>query len=832
MLSPAPIAQTMYYRLILGCDANTVTTSEISVALNSPEITGTTGDVICGTGQASLSATGTGNTTFNWYTDATGGSPIGTGSPFLTPVISSTTTFYVTATTGGVNANTGLPAPLAATPGFGTTNFGLVFDVQQQFTLSSVTIYPLATTANTNGTVTIDVLDGTGAVVHSRVVNVVGNPTPIANTVSLGFVISPGTNYKIRPGARSAGIASLWFEPSATAPPGDNYGYPFTVPGVMSITHSTLGAAPGNAPRLDLYYYFYDWLVSTGCESPREPVVATVQPAPTATMSYAGSPYCSDGGNASITFTGTTGGTFSSSSGLSINSATGAVDLGASTPGTYTVTYTIAASGVCPQFDFTTPITVTEAPAATIAYTGSPYCADFGTATVIRTGTAGGTYSSTTGLVIDPVTGSVDLGASVPGVYTVTYAIAAGGGCSAFSTTAQLIMAAGNSWIGIVSTDWNNAGNWCGGIPTSSTDVIIPSFAPNMPLLSGGTGSARHITISCGASLTVGTGGTLNIYGVLYAIGTFDASTVSLAFRGSSIQEIPAFSALNVTQDGNGGVLLLGNAVISNSLTMTTGNIRSNGFNISLGGPASGSTDSHLVLENGSRVLLPGVAAGTNRNVPIGTTGSSYSPVLITGQAGHTTDDLSVGLAPNVYLNSFSGDRYTSDVVNRTWTIEESINGGSMLTLTFGWTPQEETSGFNRVRSYVIRHSGGDWIAGPVSASTNVIPYTQLLGDVSTLGRFAVRSESLVVRANGGNVYPNPARHEIQVVVNLTEPTLVTFSIFDSKGSMVMQVQNNVNASLSRTTIDVSRLTPGTYLVRAASASNEEIFAERFVKMD
>ena len=47
-----------------------------------------------------------------------------------------------------------------------------------------------------------------------------------------------------------------------------------------------------------------------------------------------------------------------------------------------------------------------------------------------------------------------------------------------------------------------------------------------------------------------------------------------------------------------------------------------------------------------------------------------------------------------------------------------------------------------------------------------------------------------------------------------------------------MQVQNNVNANLSRTTIDVSRLTPGTYLVRAASASNEEIFAERFVKMD
>jgi hypothetical protein len=33
--------------------------------------------------------------TLQWYTAASGGSPIGTGSPFSTPVISATTTFYV-----------------------------------------------------------------------------------------------------------------------------------------------------------------------------------------------------------------------------------------------------------------------------------------------------------------------------------------------------------------------------------------------------------------------------------------------------------------------------------------------------------------------------------------------------------------------------------------------------------------------------------------------------------------------------------------------------------------------------------------------------------------
>src|SRR5439155_25967628 len=31
------------------------------------------------------------------------------------------------------------------------------------------------------------------------------------------------------------------------------------------------------------------------------------------------------------------------------------------------------------------------------------------------------------------------------------------------------------SWIGITSTDWFTASNWCGGVPTSLTDVTILS---------------------------------------------------------------------------------------------------------------------------------------------------------------------------------------------------------------------------------------------------------------------------------------------------------------------------------------------------------------------
>ena len=84
-----------------------------------------------------LAATGTG-TVLNWYDVPSGGTVIGTGSPFNTPPISANTTYYVSASNGGGTAGLGLPAQLAGTSGIGTTNFGLVFDALVPFTLNTV----------------------------------------------------------------------------------------------------------------------------------------------------------------------------------------------------------------------------------------------------------------------------------------------------------------------------------------------------------------------------------------------------------------------------------------------------------------------------------------------------------------------------------------------------------------------------------------------------------------------------------------------------------------------------------------------------------------------
>ena len=81
-------------------------------------------------------------------------------------------------------------------------------------------------------------------------------------------------------------------------------------------------------------------------------------------INYAGSPFCKTltTGQA-VTQTGTSGGTYSASpSGLSIDASTGAITPSSSSAGTYTVTYTIAASGGCAAVTTTTSVTIEALP--------------------------------------------------------------------------------------------------------------------------------------------------------------------------------------------------------------------------------------------------------------------------------------------------------------------------------------------------------------------------------------------------------------------------------------------------------------------------------------
>jgi hypothetical protein len=264
----------------------------------------------------------------------------------------------------------------------------------------------------------------------------------------------------------------------------------------LTINAAT-GAITSGTSTPGTYTVTYTIAASGGCAVYTTTASVTITATPSATISYAGSPYCQNAGTATVTQSGTTGGTYSSTSGLAINAATGTITSGTSTPGTYTVTYTVAASGGCTVLTTTATVTITATPSATISYTGSPYCAT-GTATVTMTGTAGGTYSAApAGLSINASTGAIDLTASTPGTYTVTYTVAASGGCAIYTTTASVTV--------------NSSSAAPTGATTSAT-TLCGSGTVNLTVTGGTLGSGaswKWYSGTCGGT-AVGTGATLN----------------------------------------------------------------------------------------------------------------------------------------------------------------------------------------------------------------------------------------------------------------------------------------------------------------------------------
>ena len=101
---------TTYYRCILSCifGATSSTSSAKKVTVINPQITGTTPAQICGPGSLTLGAT-TSLGRINWYASATGGTVLDTGITFITPVITTTTTYYIDAVYNGCFSSSRTP---------------------------------------------------------------------------------------------------------------------------------------------------------------------------------------------------------------------------------------------------------------------------------------------------------------------------------------------------------------------------------------------------------------------------------------------------------------------------------------------------------------------------------------------------------------------------------------------------------------------------------------------------------------------------------------------------------------------------------------------------
>jgi len=253
--------------------------------------------------------------------------------------------------------------------------------------------------------------------------------------------------------------------------------------GAITLASSTAGT------------YVVTYSVGGSCPSSSTQTV-TITTAPSATFSYGTTPtYCVSGAtNPAPSFgTGASGGVFSSTTGLTINPTTGVITLSSSTPGTYTVTNTIAASSGCAASTATATVTITAAPVASFSYGAtSTYCVS-GTANpavVLGTGAVAGTFTSTTGLTLNATTGAITLASSTPGTYTVTNTVAAAGGCAAATATATVTILPRPA-APVLTATYNGATNTT---TLASSAATGNQFYLNGTLLAGAT--AQTYTVS------------------------------------------------------------------------------------------------------------------------------------------------------------------------------------------------------------------------------------------------------------------------------------------------------------------------------------------------
>ena len=880
MGASTPGTYTVTYTFSNGTCSNTTTTSITITALPTATIT-YTGSPYCATGTATVTQTGTVGGTYSApagvnINASTGDINLATSTPgtytvsysFTSGACSNTaiTSITITAlptatisypgspycangiatvtqtgTSGGtytapagvvISATTGTIDLVASTTGTYTITYSFVSGACSNTTTASITIttLPVATIsysgspycATGNATVT---QTGVAGGTYSAPAGVSINTTTGAINLTTS---TPGTytvTYAFTSGACSnTTTASVTINalPTATI----NYsGSPYCATGIATVTQSgqpggsysstaglTINAASGDvdlvASTSGTYTVTYNF--SNGTCSNTTTSSITINALPAANISYAGSPYCATG-NATVTQTGTAGGTYSAPAGVSITALTGTIDLAASTPGTYTITYTFT-NGTCSNTT-STSVTINALPTATIVYTGSPYCAT-GTATVTQTGQTGGSYTAPPGVIINASSGDIDLVSSTPGTYTITYNFT-NGTCNNTATSSIIITALPTATIVYPGSPYCATGTatptqtgTAGGTYTAPAGVVINASTGVIDLVAStpGTYTITYSFTSGACNNTTSTGITISTL-----------PTASISYGGSPYC---ATGIATVTQTGiAGGVYTAPAGVNINSSTGDINLVTSTPGTYSISYAFSNGTCSNIVTTNITINALP--------TATIAYTGSPYcatgtATVTQTGQAGGTYT------APaGIVINAASGDIDLVASTAGTYTITYSFTNGTCTNTT------TTSVTINTLPTATINYAGNPYCAtatatvtqtgqtGGVYSAPAGVSINSATGDID-LGTSASGTYTITYTFSNGTC-SNTTTTSITINALPTATITYTGNPYCAAGTATVTQAGQGGGAYSSTAglnitaatgdIDLATSTPGTYTV-------------------
>src|SRR5690606_24063088 len=196
-----------------------------------------------------------------------------------------------------------------------------------------------------------------GAVLQSKTIDASQLQLNVANRIYLGFHVSPGNDQELVMDGQRAIISTFRTQSSGVR-------FAQEAQGIVTIKEGV-----GNAPHIG--YYFFDWVISVGCESAtRTPVRAVINPAPAISISATNTVICQGETTTLQVASGNTGYTFDWTPG-NLNGASVAVS-----PTTTTVYHVAArdnsggAFNGCSQSD-SIEITVNPSPISFFNHSGN-----------------------------------------------------------------------------------------------------------------------------------------------------------------------------------------------------------------------------------------------------------------------------------------------------------------------------------------------------------------------------------------------------------------------------------------------------------------------------
>tara|TARA_A200000159_G_C7325067_1_gene340583 strand:+ start:508 stop:2127 length:1620 start_codon:yes stop_codon:yes gene_type:complete len=223
-------------------------------------------------------------------------------------------------------------------------------------------------------------------------------------------------------------------------------------------------------------------------------------------------------------------------------SSTGVIDLSASTPGNYVITYSIGPT--------TDTFTVKATDNAAFSYSASGYCEYSSDPIPTVTGLVGGVFSGSSGLVINSVDGEVDLDLSGPGNYSVTYTTT--GECPNASTIPLEVFARPNASI-------SGESGFCVGSTAQLDAVGSNGTAPYTftwyldGVATGDTGSSINVSVAGSYSVfSTDANGCTSLVSNSFVVQQFASPTVTITTVPGAT--ICTGDTATLTAEANGGL--------------------------------------------------------------------------------------------------------------------------------------------------------------------------------------------------------------------------------------------------------------------------------------